>query len=226
MDQPRGWHSSDLACGYPAVQWVLRESRITFSTQSSEDILAAWRPKTSWCVQSQRCLKFRIIGPNLVRGRAALHAAFSEYVESIHASFERLMGMESVTIATVPRGAPSECIYLFSEGLQHLYVGRTRHLRQRLRQHSIPAAQHNQAVFAFRLAREMTGRLTATYSKEGSRVALSSDAEFSSAFLEAKRRVREMQVRYIEERDPLRQALLEIYVAVVLKTPYNDFDTH
>ena len=35
-----------------------------------------------------------------------------------------------------------------------------------------------------------------------------------------------MQVRYVEEIDPLRQALLEIYVAVVLKTPYNDFNTH
>ncbi len=35
-----------------------------------------------------------------------------------------------------------------------------------------------------------------------------------------------MQVRYVEERDPLRQALLEIYVALVLKTPYNDFNTH
>src|SRR6202035_2589824 len=37
----------------------------------------------------------------------------------------------TVTIATVPKDAPSECIYLFSEGPRHLYVGRTRHLRQR-----------------------------------------------------------------------------------------------
>jgi hypothetical protein len=34
-----------------------------------------------------------------------------------------------------------------------------------------------------------------------------------------------MQVRDVEERYPLRQALLEIYVAVVLKTPYNDFNS-
>jgi hypothetical protein len=32
-----------------------------------------------------------------------------------------------------------------------------------------------------------------------------------------------MDVRYVEETDPQRQALLEIYVAVVLETPYNDF---
>lgn len=144
----------------------------------------------------------------------------------MHGSFERLTGMEPVTIATVPKDAPSECIYLFSEGSRHLYVGRTRRLRQRLREHSIPSAQHNQAVFAFRLAREKTGRITAAYGTEGSRVTLCSDSEFNPAFVEAKKRVREMQVRYVEERDPLRQTLLEVYVAVVLKTPYNDFNTH
>jgi len=35
-----------------------------------------------------------------------------------------------------------------------------------------------------------------------------------------------MELGYVEEVDALRQTLLEIYVAVVLKTPYNDFDTH
>ena len=33
-------------------------------------------------------------------------------------------------------------------------------------------------------------------------------------------------IRFVEENDPVRQALLEIYAAVALKTPYNDFDTH
>ncbi len=159
-------------------------------------------------------------------GSPNLHESFREYVESIHGSFERLMKMNPVTIATLPREAPSECIYLFSEGNRHLYAGRTRRLRKRLRQHSIPSAQHNQAVFAFRLAREMTGRLEAAYSAEGSRAALSSDREFSDAFTQAKKRVRQMEVRYVQESDPLRQALLEIYVAVVLGTPYNDFNTH
>jgi hypothetical protein len=147
-----------------------------------------------------------------------VHEAFRQYVESMHGAFERLTKMEPLTISTVPRTAPSECIYLFSGGASHLYVGRTRHLRQRLRQHSIPAAQHNQAVFAFRLAREITGRLTASYNTAGSRVALCSDEQFAAAFSGAKRRIREMDVRYVAERDPLHQALLEIYVAVVLKT--------
>lgn len=35
-----------------------------------------------------------------------------------------------------------------------------------------------------------------------------------------------MQLRYVEEPDPLRQALLEMYIAFVLRTPYNDFNNH
>jgi hypothetical protein len=72
----------------------------------------------------------------------------------------------------------------------------------------------------------MSGHVAAAYSKEGSRVALSADSKFAAAFVKAKTRIRNMQIRYVEERDSLRQALLEIYVAVVLKTPHNDFNTH
>ena len=35
-----------------------------------------------------------------------------------------------------------------------------------------------------------------------------------------------IEVRYVRQEDPLRQALLEIYAAIILETPYNDFNTH
>jgi hypothetical protein len=35
-----------------------------------------------------------------------------------------------------------------------------------------------------------------------------------------------MEVRYVEETDPVRQTLLELYVSVVHATSYNDFDTN
>jgi predicted GIY-YIG superfamily endonuclease len=156
-----------------------------------------------------------------------MEPAFVRYAESLHPSFERLVAMPPVTVPTLPRDAPQPCVYLFSENGRHLYAGRTRNLKQRLRQHSIPSSQHNQAVFAFRLAREATGRLVAAYTGEGRRAELAvNDAAFAAAFTAAKTRVRAMQVRYVEETDPLRQALLEIYVSVVLATPYNDFNTH
>jgi hypothetical protein len=153
--------------------------------------------------------------------------AFARYAESLHMSFERLVAMPPVTIATLPRDAPKECVYLFSENAKNLYVGRTRHLRQRMRQHSIPSSRHNQAVFAFRLAREATGRVVARYTGDGTRALLAAnDPSFGAAFVDAKTRIRAMQVRYVEETDSLRQALLEIYASIVLATPYNDFNTH
>ena len=155
-----------------------------------------------------------------------MHEPFRPYVEYLHPAFEQLMAMNPVTIESLPRPLPSDCVHLFSEGKSHLYAGRTRRLRNRLRQHSIPAAQHNQAVFAFRLAREQTGRLEAAYNKKDSRKALQADPAFAAAFSEAKARIRKMDLRFIEEHDPLKQALLEIYVSIVLATPHNDFNTH
>ena len=70
------------------------------------------------------------------------------------------------------------------------------------------------------------GRESPTYQTTGSRTELEVEPAFKEAFLRAKERVRRMEVRYVEERDPLRQALLEIYVAVALRTPHNTFDTH
>jgi len=52
------------------------------------------------------------------------------------------------------------------------------------------------------------------------------NSNFAEAFKSAKERIRTMEYRYVEERDQNRQALLEIYCAIVLSTPYNDFKTH
>lgn len=83
------------------------------------------------------------------------------------------------------------------------------------------------AAFAFRLAREATGQMKATYRPgEGSRNALAIEPTFKAAFDAAKARIRAMEFRYVEEADPVRQCVLEIYCAVALATPYNDFDNH
>jgi predicted GIY-YIG superfamily endonuclease len=114
-------------------------------------------------------------------------------------------------------------IYVFSEDGKNLYVGRSEDVAKRLELHRCGA--DNQATFAFRLAREATGNLKPTYMKLGSRKDLMTREEFREAFASAKQRISMMDVRVVEERDSVRQALLEIYVAIVLKTPYNDFNT-
>ncbi len=82
------------------------------------------------------------------------------------------------------------------------------------------------AAFAFRLAREATGELLATYKAKGSRRELAGRPRFINAFARARARIRAMDVRYVSEPDPIRQAVLEMYVAVAVGAPYNDFDTH
>ena len=132
--------------------------------------------------------------------------------------------LESEPLSPPLRKAPG--IYLLSEGATHLYVGRTKNIQQRFRNHSNASSGHNQATFAFRIARQETGHEKATYTVEGSRSALLQDPVFSAAFERAKARVRNMQLRFIEIDDPVQQALLEIYVAICLETPLNDFENH
>ena len=151
---------------------------------------------------------------------------FLEVIQSLEPSFQKLIAMPPVTALTLPQAIPTAGIYLFSEDGAHLYVGRTRNIRERIARHTRPGATHRMAAFAFRLARKATSNPTATYKKEGSRGNLMENPEFRFAFDEAKKRIRAMELRFVEENDPIRQALLEIYVAVSLDTDYNYFDTH
>ena len=135
--------------------------------------------------------------------------------------------MLPVKAFSIPNNIPKAGIYLFSEGERHLYVGRSNGIRGRIGRHCLPGATHRMAALAFRLARESTGNLIATYKKgPGSRSGLMEDAAFAEAFDRAKARIRQMDLRYVAEFDPIRQTLLEVYVAVTLDTPYNDFDNH
>ena len=57
-----------------------------------------------------------------------------------------------------------------------LYVGRSDDIRRRIRLHCRQSAMHNQATFAFRLAKEICGFGKASYKPEGSRADLISKA--------------------------------------------------
>ena len=152
-----------------------------------------------------------------------MNETFRQHVEVLHATFEALIQMKPVTLATLPAVVPVSGIYLFSEGSRHLYVGRSKKLRDRLRYHCSSAKD---APFAFKLAREQTGNVKATYTTNGSRSHLLANPSFLDAFQAAKDRIRRMDIRFVGEPDPNRQALLEIYATISLKAPYNDFDTH
>src|SRR5437588_12808537 len=114
---------------------------------------------------------------------------FREHVESLVPKLATLLAMPPVTVPTLPRQMPSRGVYLFSDGDEHLYVGRTNTLKKRLQNHCRPGSTHLKAAFAFRLAREATGNLRASYKAKGSRADLLLDPVFAQAFVDAKARV-------------------------------------
>jgi hypothetical protein len=155
-----------------------------------------------------------------------MHRIFKLHLRELEAKRRELLAMQPVTRDSLPRGMPRRGVYLFSEKGRHLYVGRSNGIRKRIGRHCRRSAKHNMASFAFRLAKEKCGIGPATYKKGQGRAEVTAQEVFAKEFAAAKERVRAMQVRYVEEADPIRQGLLELYVSVVHQTPYNDFDTH
>ncbi len=153
-----------------------------------------------------------------------MNPRFAELVTPLEDKCRELLAMSPVKASSVPRDTPVGGVYLFSEGAVHLYVGRTkRPIRERIRNQF--GANPSAASFPWLIAREATGR-RATYKRSGSRKELLKDLEFRTKYDDARARIREMRVRYVHEPEPLRQALLEIYVAVITTARYNSFDTH
>jgi hypothetical protein len=137
-------------------------------------------------------------------------------VETIMPTFAELVA--DIDRAAIPNAAG---VYLFKERGAPLMVGRSRDLRQRHAWHR--SGDYNLATFAFELARRATGSTEATLARGGSKRFLMQDVRFSSAFSDAKERIRQMAFHWVVESDPARQALLELYAAISLQTPFNTF---
>jgi hypothetical protein len=152
-----------------------------------------------------------------------MNPKFLKLTNRLEEKFRALKSMRPLVAEKVPKDTPKGGVYLFSENGVPLYAGRTkRKIGTRIRGHFSTA---DDCPFAWRLAREKTG-CPATYSSKGSRKDLLSKPSFRRAYEKAKQRIRKMKVQFVEEADPLRQALLEIYVAVAVGAKHNDFDTH
>jgi len=152
-----------------------------------------------------------------------MNPTFLNLTNQLEVKYRELMSMSPCVAKDVPDNTPKGGVYLFLEKGVPLYAGRTkRKIGTRIRGHF---STGNDCPFAWRLARDKTG-YKPTYKQKGSRKDLLSRPDFHRAYQEAKQRIRKMEVRFVEEANPLRQALLEIYVAVVANAEHNDFDTH
>lgn len=155
-----------------------------------------------------------------------MHARFEAAISDFEAKLADLLASAAYCFGQVPTGIPKAGVYLFTEKGRHLYVGRSNRLRERYFLHCRPGSKQNQASFAYKLAREELNLGVASYSPTGSRAAIAASEPFTPVFDAAKARIRSMEYRFLDEPNQVRQALFETYCALVLDTPYNDFDTH
>ena len=151
-----------------------------------------------------------------------MEADFKQYMGRAEERFATLMASKVLRFPLGNTNLPAKGVYLLTEGGRHLYVGRTDNFRSRLNTHHRESSPPASAAFAALLAREKCGMRR----EYGPKHARQIPENWVSEFSQAKARIRGMDIRVVAEDDPICQALLEICVAVNLKTPYNDFGNH
>lgn len=153
---------------------------------------------------------------------------FHKSISVMHDRLEKLLSTKPFTMIDKPRGLDKvKAVYLFSDQDCPFYVGRTQNLGRRLSQHCSKGSTHNQSSVAFKLACRDLGIERQKYKKGSAPVDILRDhVGLKPAFQTWKGRMSKMSIRWVEEEDPVTQVLLEIYCAVALNTPHNDFATH
>jgi hypothetical protein len=109
--------------------------------------------------------------------------------------------------------------YVLLEGDRAIYVGISRKVLTRLRQH-VRGRTHFDASLAYRIAQH---RLPTS----GRRADVMNDPGFRQAFEDAKRYLAGLQVAFIDIKNPLELYVFEAYAAMSLRThQWNTFRTH
>jgi hypothetical protein len=119
-------------------------------------------------------------------------------------------------------GLPSDFsgCYVLLDGNQPIYVGISRNVIVRLRQHLL-GKDHYAASLAYAMAKKRSGATS------GTRKNRMSDTDFSAAFQESQMYLRSLSVGIIEIENPLELYVFEAYTAMALGTAeWNTFRTH
>lgn len=145
---------------------------------------------------------------------------FEKIVKNLEKKYLELKSMKAISILEI-KECPKGGVYTFIQNGKTLYVGRTRRLiNVRLKGH----IYGNDCPFAFKIAREKSGYTLTDY-RNLTRKKLLTIKKFRNEYIKARCLIKELKVKYVFEDDPVKQALLEIYISYRTKSPYNEFKT-
>ncbi len=150
-----------------------------------------------------------------------MDAKFTEIVGQMEPLLDQLLEGTAYRGDTLQNLRVRHGIYGFFEGRMPMYVGRVgstsnQPMRTRIRQHR--NGKPRTAPLPTWMVRRYLGQddITAKQIAE----------DHLPIFDQMQKRVRKMEVRVVEIEDCTIQAVFEIYSALVLETPFNDFCTH
>ena len=153
-----------------------------------------------------------------------MNGEFKKYVEQLPDLLDQLFKLPLRPLDNI-RELPTKGIYVFYEGDKPVYVGRSKNLKRRLKEHGNQGSTHYSSSFAFNIAKKEADKRGIDINR--TRKQLAEDLAFNNLFSRAKARVSSMSVRVIPIDDPIVQTLFEVYASVALDTrEYNYFDTH
>ena len=116
---------------------------------------------------------------------------------------------------------PERGIYVFYEGDKPIYTGRSRRMRQRIREHGAKSSRHESATFALKLLREA---ICDSNSHKFTRSEL--QEKYPDLYEAQREKVRNMRFRVVKVEDFALQYVFETYVILTLcTTRYNSFKT-
>lgn len=155
---------------------------------------------------------------------------FQKQSEKIEAYFDELMKKPSCSPSQLLQSQIDKRIagvYVFSEIINgkemFWYVGQSVSVIKRLKEHC-GQAQDDKANFAYKLVMD-TGKIKLVrYSPTSSKSDVLRHPDYSALFNAATSRIQLMNYRFVEVTNKLERNLLEIYVAVVLQSKYNNFN--
>ena len=151
-----------------------------------------------------------------------MNARFQAIVDKMEPLLEKLRSSDLLTWDDLKR-VPQQGVYVFYEGDAPIYTGRSRRMRQRIREHGARSSRHESATFALKLLRHEVDELEG-HSSQYTRPQL--QAKHADEYAAQRERVRNMRFRVVEIEDPIVQTVFETYAILALcTTDYNTFHT-